>query len=316
LIVDCAFLGAIYSKIPNGGYVAIINAAVFCIPMLVWYLGEQKLKYWKKSHDTTSSMEKIQERFVAITNSASSESSKGKKRGNSSKKLENLESENEDQNDPKPNAPKDPQTLENGSSSSDPPPPTSQPVRKTKGGEAKAIHNPLITGNSAMFFHMQNKDKQITVLPQAGVFLCSSKTKTPLIFEDLIVRFSGIPATVIFLKPSKASVARVEPIDRIKVKVISDNIFFVSFSFGYAEYMEADTIERILKNGIPLGLPAIAVDGFTIFASAEVVKIVNPNWLWKGVLYLYSLMKRVFFGLYVIDLPPKETIYVTSVASL
>jgi len=167
-----------------------------------------------------------------------------------------------------------------------------------------------------MFIHMQNTDKQITVVPQAGVFLCSSKTKTPLIFEDLIVRFAGIPDTVIFLKPSKASIARVEAIDRIKVKVISDKIFVVSYSFGYAEHTEADTIERILKNGIPLGLPAIADGGFTVFASAEVVKIVNPNWLWKGVLYLYSLMKRVFFGLYVIELPPKETIYVTSVASL
>jgi len=91
LLLMVLFLGAIFSKIPNGGYVALINAAVFCIPMLVWYLGEQKLKYWKKTHDTTYSMEKIQERLVVMANKASSsESSKGKKtRGPKTPKFRN-----------------------------------------------------------------------------------------------------------------------------------------------------------------------------------------------------------------------------------
>jgi len=192
---------------------------------------------------------------------------------------------------------------------------SSQTSPKTKAAE-NVVKNPRVLRKSAVYVHMQSTDKQITVLPQAGVFLCTSKTKTPLIFEELIARFSGIPATVIFFKPSKSNVARVDQVDRIKVKKISENIFFVAFSFGYSEFMKEDTIERVLKSGVSLGLPVIPVDGFTVFASAEIVKISNPNWLWKVVLYLYSLMKRVFFGLYVIDLPPKETIYVTSVASL
>jgi len=90
LVADFSFLVAVYFKIPNGGYVAIINASVFAIPMLVWYLGEQKLKRWRRAHDTTSPMEKLSERFVEIA-IASSESSKGKdkEKGTEKKKRKN-----------------------------------------------------------------------------------------------------------------------------------------------------------------------------------------------------------------------------------
>jgi len=318
LIVDCYFLGAIYSKIPNGGYVAIINAAVFCIPMLLWFLGEQKLKYWIKSHDTSSSMETIQDRFVIHNNNnvSKSESSKGKVQKQQEKILE---SENDD---PKP-YPKEKQKPEKRSSTSSSPHPkmftASQtvPIHKSKSKDTETINNPLANRKDSVYVHMpSNNDKKITVLPQAGIFLCTSKTKTPLIFEELITRFSGIPATVIFFRPTKANVARVEPSNRIKVKKIGENIYFVAYSFGYSEYMKEETIRNVLKNGVADGLPSIPLDGFTVFASAEIVKISNPNWLWKIALYFYSIMKRVFFGLYVIELPPNETIYVTSVVTL
>jgi len=60
----------------------------------------------------------------------------------------------------------------------------------------------------------------------------------------------------------------------------------------------------------------IEMNDVTVFASAEVIRVVNPNLLWKATLYLYLLMKRLFFGIHVIDLPPEETIYLTSVAAL
>jgi len=163
---------------------------------------------------------------------------------------------------------------------------------------------------------MKYSDKQISYLPQTGIFLCDSKTRTPVIFENFINRFSGIPSTVIFLKPVKSHVPRIDPTERIKVKKLQIIFFFVSVSFGYFEHMGVDTIDRILKNGPAHGLPAISLEDTTILASAELINVINSNWLWKPVLYLYSLMKRVFFGLYVIDLPPTETVYLASLVTM
>jgi len=304
LIVDFAFLTSTYVKIPQGGYVAIINALVFMIPMLVWFLGEQKLKYWRRAHDTTSPMESLAARFVAITNAGSSEMSKGKSPV-----------------PPPPQTDEDPTPAEDktilyttpkSSSSSHeeveiPQSPTQDKDHKDKKDHIK---NPL-------YINMQpSVNKLINFLPHVGVFLCTSKTRTPSIFEDFITRVSGIPATVIFLKPTKTSIPVVATNKTLEVKKISDNIFLVSLYFGYTEHMTEDTIENVLKRTSSLGIPDIDINDVTIYASAEMVRIIHPNWLWDVVLYMYALMKRLFFGIYVIELPPKETIYLTSVATL
>jgi len=179
------------------------------------------------------------------------------------------------------------------------------------------INNPLVAANPSLYINMlPSYNKPITFLPHVGVFLCSSKTRTPSIFESFIARVSGIPATVIFLKPTFANVPIVASNKRIALKKISDNIYFISLSFGYTENIKSNAIETALKSATVLGLPMIEMNDVTVFASAEVIRVVNPNLLWKATLYLYLLMKRLFFGIHVIDLPPEETIYLTSVAAL
>jgi len=92
----------------------------------------------------------------------------------------------------------------------------------------------------------------------------------------------------------------------------------MSLSFGYTEKTEANAIEQALKSATILGLPQFEMNDVTVFASAEVIRVVDPNIFngWKVTMYLYLLMKRLFFGIHVIDLPPEETIYLTSVAAL
>jgi len=159
-------------------------------------------------------------------------------------------------------------------------------------------------------------NKQITHLPLVAVFLCTSKTKTPPVFEDFITRISGIPSTVIFLRPSKANIPIVATNDQLKVKLISENFYFLSLSYGYSQQMKPDAIERAIQSSFQYGIPETKIQDVTIFASAEIINVVNPNILWKLALYFYALMKRLFFGVYIVELPPRETVYLTSVAML
>jgi len=372
LIVDFSFLASVYFKIPNGGYVAIINAAVFAIPMLVWYIGEQQLKYWKRAHDTSSPMEKLPDRFVEIAIATSEQSSKGKdieakspvmvrvadtlkltstppksekpksEKPKSSKeesevvskvsaeKPSNKSSEKPEKTKESKNANPDagkrvinePSTTT--SSSGDIIPPDSEKMEnissiKQRKDELKDIANPLVAANPSLCINMlPSVNKPITFLPHVGVFLCNSKSRTPSIFESFIARVSGIPATVVFLKPTKANIPIVASNKRIALKKVSENIYFLQLSFGYTENVKANAIEEALKSASVLGLPMIDMNDVTVFASAEVIRVVSPSVFngWKVHLYMYLLMKRLFFGIHVIELPPEETIYLTSVAAL
>jgi len=92
----------------------------------------------------------------------------------------------------------------------------------------------------------------------------------------------------------------------------------LQLSFGYTEHTKPNAIEEALKSANVLGLPLIDMNDVTIFASAEVVRVINPNWrnIWKVPTYLYLFMKRLFFGIHLVELPPEETIFLTSVAAL
>jgi len=192
--------------------------------------------------------------------------------------------------------------------------------RKEKGDLVfPEIANPFVAANPSLYINMlPSVNKPITFLPHVGVFLCQSKSRTPSIFESFIARVSGIPSTVIFLKPNKANIPIVATNKRIALKKISDNIYYMSLSYGYSEKTDPNSIEQALKSATVLGLPQIEMNDVTVFASAEVIRVVDTGLIngWKLPLYFYLLMKRLFFGIHIIELPPEETIYLTSVAAL
>jgi len=155
----------------------------------------------------------------------------------------------------------------------------------------------------------------ITTLPRVGVFLAYSKFMTPMAFEVFLDRVSGIPQTAIFLKINKANIPFVSLEDRIRVQQYFDQMYFVDLSFGYAEHTHHNTLMEILTNQ-PKGLPTMKLDEITLFVPADTIEIVNKNIFWKVLLWFYSAMKSVFFGTQRMKLPPHNTIYIATVATL
>jgi len=153
----------------------------------------------------------------------------------------------------------------------------------------------------------------ITTLPRIGVFLAYSKIKTPLAFEIFLDRVSGVPQTVLFLKVNKANIPYVKE-GRVRVRTCFDSVYFVNVSFGYAEHTEPDTILDILTKAE--GLPEMKPEDITLFVPADTIRVGRNNILWKVLLYLYSALKSIFFGVHRMKLPPHNTIYIATVAEL
>jgi len=145
--------------------------------------------------------------------------------------------------------------------------------------------------------------------------LAYSKIKTPLAFEIFLDRVSGLPQTVIFLKVNKANIPKVEKKEeRVRVRMCFESVYFVNVSFGYAEHTEANTILNILTEAD--GLPQMKPEDITLFVPADTIRVGRNPIHWKVLLYLYSALKSIFFGVHRMKLPPHNTIYIATVAEL
>jgi len=63
LVVDLFFWGSVILKIPLGGWVAIVFSCVFLIPMLIWYVGEYRLRRYWHSHRTSTPIQLLPSRL-------------------------------------------------------------------------------------------------------------------------------------------------------------------------------------------------------------------------------------------------------------
>jgi len=171
-------------------------------------------------------------------------------------------------------------------------------------------------------FHVMMKDGSglvklhgIAALPRVGVFLAYSKTKTPLAFEMFLNRVCGVPQTVIFLRMTKVSIPYVLEKDRVRVQKCFSSFYFISISFGFAEHTTFTTITDILTSQ-PEGLPSFTVADMTLFVPADTIAVIQINPFWKVLLSVYAGMKSVYFGEQKFKLPPDNTIYIATVATL
>jgi len=93
-----------------------------------------------------------------------------------------------------------------------------------------------------------------------------------------------------------------------------ESVYFVNVSFGYAEHTEANTILNILTEAD--GLPQMKPEDITLFVPADTIRVGRNPIHWKVLLYLYSALKSIFFGVHRMKLPPHNTIYIATVAEL
>eukprot|EP01124_Arcella_intermedia_P026648 TRINITY_DN505_c0_g1_i5.p1 TRINITY_DN505_c0_g1~~TRINITY_DN505_c0_g1_i5.p1 ORF type:complete len:903 (-),score=172.70 TRINITY_DN505_c0_g1_i5:427-3135(-) len=63
LFVDGSFWGAIMAKLPHGGYAAIILSLIFFSVMMIWFVGEKKLRTYRKVHNISTRLEVLQDRL-------------------------------------------------------------------------------------------------------------------------------------------------------------------------------------------------------------------------------------------------------------
>jgi len=149
-------------------------------------------------------------------------------------------------------------------------------------------------------------------IPRIGVFLTTNLRKTPHCFEEAMIHIGAITDKVIFLKIERVAKPYVLN-SHVAVKSVDSNIACVSFSYGWMEHVG----EEFFRRDLSIALNQLHFDDtdITIFASAEIIQVVNKNPLWMVLLTIYSYMKQIFYGTKNIQLP-SSTIYVTSIVLL
>uniref|UniRef100_A0A6B2KYH3 Potassium transporter n=1 Tax=Arcella intermedia TaxID=1963864 RepID=A0A6B2KYH3_9EUKA len=394
LFFDLCFFGAVISKLPKGGYAAIIISAIFFLTFIIWYIGEKNLRKYRKSHNVSTRLELLGERFIIpeakktdfgdlqseeerevrgttrysfelqrdhrnslsptrdkprahslslerkrpelraleVVGNAFTSSSSEKKKETISKvqwkdQNENPDSsksskqENKNNSDPSKSSKQDlkaDKQPEDSSKSSPNKDIEDLPNNSKDIPPAKVLEKTFSTVNllpDPFIYQVEMFDgagniieHSITTLPFVGVFLTDSSVKTPESFELFLDRICGLPKTVIFLKLTKPNIPFVTEEDRVQVKQLFDSVYFVTLSFGYAEVTQPNTIIDILTSK-PQGLPQYQPNEIAIFIPADKVKVVNTNYFWKAIFWVYAKMKSLFFGVQKVKFPAKHSVY-------
>jgi len=66
LLLDFTFWSSVIFKIPQGGWIAVLYAMIFCIPMVVWYTGEIYLRRYHRHNDPVNFISDFPERFGKV----------------------------------------------------------------------------------------------------------------------------------------------------------------------------------------------------------------------------------------------------------
>ena len=306
IIIDGYTLSSVATKVPSGGWVAIVIATVFFIFGFCWFFGQVNLNRFLRDHSHTTSLYTLSMRLGLSNNNS---------RQNSGISLTDLpiiptanrisfeEDSDSDSEDiftikPKGKLPK-----------------VQSQVHLIQNVPAASPHKIPIE-----FDQSKNDSIPAVITPGVGCFLTRSTKHTPHVFENFLFHMHSVPQLIIFLKIEHTKNSTIKNSERLKIKQYGENIFHITALYGYSEYrirpFEILTLARAEYN-IPVPDDAKKV---TIFVPNEAIKVSTvgwKSWFRRWPLYLYSILKSIYPGIGVnIKLDPESTVNIGILAKL
>ncbi|CAF1547762.1 unnamed protein product, partial [Didymodactylos carnosus] len=187
-------------------------------------------------------------------------------------------------------------------------------------GHVSLVTDVAITavGNTVDFHN--NAGITASITPGLGVFLTTSSTYTPHVFENLLKRLHAIPQVIIFLKISHVSVPILSDEKRLIIKSYGNQtIYHIVAHFGYCEN-KIHVLEILQLAASISGIPVPNEANITFFIPNATI-VVNKKgwktWFTRWPLIVYSVLKSSFPGpAKNLHLPPANTVSVGILAHL
>jgi potassium uptake protein len=309
LIIDGYTWASNATKIPEGGWVAIVIGVVFFIFGFCWFFGQTNLHRFLRNHSQTSSLHTLPMRLGLSSNST---------RQNSVYSLADL---------PMISTAHRIEFEEDSNSESDDDF-EEKPLRKLPKvqSQVQLIQNVPVasTFNIPVDFQPTTTTADYTIpaviTPAVGCFLTTSKKHTPHVFENFLSHMHSVPQLIIFLQIEHTKTSSIKNSERLKIKQYGENIFHITAIYGYSENRikpyDILTLARTEYN-VPIPDDEKKV---TIFVPNETIKVSTKGWKsWfrRWPLYLYSVLKRLYPGVSVnIKLQPENTVSIGILAKL
>jgi len=311
LIIDAYTWSANATKIPNGGWVAILIGTCFFILGFCWFFGQMNLRRFLKIHSQTTSLHTLAMRLGLLNNSS---------RHNSRHSLSDLpiiptsrriEFTNDSNSDSDSDIDFD--TKHNGTL-----PRVNSQVRLVRNVPVASTHNIPIE-----FQHSDSitaDSLRVVISPGVGCFLTNSKKHTPYVFENFLSRMHCVPQVVIFLKIEHTKTATVKDNQRLTVKVYGENIFHITALYGYSEHIiKAFDILLLARTEYNVPIPNDELK-ITLFVANETINVSTNgwrSWIRRWPLYMYAILKSLYPGTAVnIKLNPENTVTIGTLAEL
>ncbi|CAF1268662.1 unnamed protein product [Rotaria magnacalcarata] len=224
LVIDSYTWASNATKIPAGGWVAIVIGVTFFIFGFSWYFGQLQLRRFLKINSPRTNLQVLPVRLGILNNHS---------RQNSSTTLPATLTVNtisvENESDSNSESDGDHETVHQAGLTRIP-----SRVLLVKNIPVGSTNNILLNLQSANL--NANIAIPAVIAPGVGCFLTTSKKHTPYVFENFLSRMHAIPQVVIFLQIQFVKIRTIENNSkRIIVKSYTKNIFHITAFYGYSE---------------------------------------------------------------------------------
>jgi K+ transporter len=301
LIIDLYTLASNATKIPSGGWVAIVIASCIFIPSFCWFFGELNLHRFLKVNSQTTSLHTLAMR-LGLKNSNTRQNScysLGELPVFSTANRIDLKDDTDSDSD-----------FDFDSKH--------KPTLRKVQSRVQLMQNVPVASLFNIPSEFQENDANMdnimsaVITPGVGCFLTTSKKHTPHVFENFLSRMHSIPQVIIFLHIEHTKSSTVRNDQRLIVKQYGENIFHITALYGYSEYrikpFDILLLARTQYN-IPVPDDELKV---TLFVSNETIKVSTVGWrTWirRWPLYIYAILKSLYPGAAVnIKLKPENTV--------
>ncbi|CAF1108645.1 unnamed protein product [Adineta steineri] len=298
LIIDLYTFAAICTtKIPSGGWVAIIIACGLFIVSFSWYYGNIRLQYYLSQHCKTNLIENLPIRFGLQGSDHAA--------NNIDNETEFNESPDDDDDDDD----------------------DEEDQRKSKrlNDDSKKISVSTIENQSSVV-SIENIEENrliepdVTITPGVGCFLTTSKKYTPYVFENFLCRMHAHQEILVFLKLDCARMPSVDDDQRLIIRAYGKNIYHISAIFGYTETnINLFNILHLARQYYDVPISANE-SSMTFFLPDETIHVNThgwKTWLRRWPLYAYSILKTLYPGMPLnFKAMPQNTIKVGTLADL
>ncbi len=290
LIIDSYTWAANATKIPSGGWVAILIASGFFILGFCWFFGELNLRRFLKVHAQPTNLHTLSERLGFLNNNIHQNPQYSFTDLPVMQTVNQIDFGNESDS--------------NSDSDISYQAKTNRVLPKVQNRVLLMKNVPLVSSNNIQF-HFERTDENThgtipaVITPCVGCFLTTSKKHTPHVFETFLAHMHAVPQVIIFLQIEHTTRPTIENNKRVIVKAYGQSIFHITALYGYSEYQitpfEILLLARTQYN-VPIPEDEMKV---TLFIPNETIKVLTNgwhSWIRRWPLHIYSVLKSLFPG--------------------